>query len=486
MPPRITIPFVGTHAQASDMQVNAQETLNMITSVRGTGAKAPVILESAPGLVEIGPIGNGAVRSPNFIQWRHPTDGTTDTYAVFGRQLVRITQATGVSVIGTLQDVASTVRMARGRTHIMMVDGVAGYTYDGTTFGQIADPDFPDAGSSPPASPTHVVYQDGYFIVNDAFSDNFHISAIEDPDNWNALDFEAAAVAPDRSLAMANTESELWILGDETAQAYYNSGNAIFPFAIILSATQEVGIAAPQSVAESDAGIFFLATTPEGGLFVYQIRGQSGRIVSNESIDEQLATSGDTTAATGFIYQQEGNSFYVLHLNPESPTLIYNIRAQVWETRSLIDGSGWRIGGAGIFNGQNIGGSRLAARYYRLDTSNYTDVGGDFVRRRVTQVFHRHNHLMDWWELVVDVQSGVGNQVDPGSNPQLRLRYSDDGGATWSQTLSEPLGKIGERQRRAVYRNLGSSRQRVFELEMSDPVELTIIAAYAVVQVLGD
>lgn len=487
MPRRITIPFVGPHAQGRSAQVVNQETLNLTHSVHGPGAKAPVILDSIPGLVQHpGTVGTGAVRTPRFIQWRHPTDGTVDAYAVFGRSLVRIKAALETEIVGTLDDFTTTCRIAGGRTHLMVVDGSFGYSYDGTTFAKIADLDFPDADFSPAASPTHVVYQDTFFIVNDANSDNFHISDPEDPDSWNALEFEAASVAPDRALALANTESELWILGEESAQAYYNSGNADFPYAIILAATQEVGIFAPQSVAETDAGIFFLGTTPEGGLFVYQIKGQGGRIISGEEQETQIARAGDVSGATGFIYSQAGKSFYVLRLNDSVPSLVFNIRAGAWETRARSDGTAWRIGGTGVLKGESIGGSRLGALLYRFDLNNYTDAGQPLVRRRVTQIYHNNNQLMDWWELVVDCQSGVGTPSGDGSDPMLSLRYSDDGGFVWSSKILEPLGKIGARERRAVFRSLGQSRNRIFEVEFSDPVEFTIIAAYAYLEVLDD
>ena len=147
---RITIPFVGQQANARSAQVNSQETLNFITSIQASGAKAPAILESAPGLVEIGPAGDGACRTPQFLQWRHPVDGTLDAYAAFGTSIVRIS-INGIFVLGSIAAGTSRVRCARGRAAIMFVDGVAGYTYDGTTFAQIADADFPDAGSSPAA-----------------------------------------------------------------------------------------------------------------------------------------------------------------------------------------------------------------------------------------------------------------------------------------------------------------------------------------------
>lgn len=483
---RITIPFIGPSATARNMQVQEQETFNFVTSILQPGAKQTVILDSAPGLVELGAIGDGPCRTPKFVQWRHPTDRTIDTYCVFGTAVVRISVAAGPVQIGTIPLQTTKVRIARGRTQLLFVDGLFGYTYDGATFSQIDDLDFPDVDRDQGFEPTHAVYLDGYFIVNDARTDSFFISDIEDARSWNALEFDAAAVAPDNALAIATTESELWIIGDETSQAFYNSGNAIFPFQIILSATQEVGILAPQTIAESDAGIFFLGTTPEGGAFVYQINGHRGRIISGEEQDRAIGAVPDLTEAVGYLYQQEGRAFYVLTMHPDFPTLVYNIKAQNWETRGLADGSAYRLSGAGLFNRTNIGGSRLGGFLYTLSLDDFTDAGTDLIRRRRTSVQHQNNQLLDWWEVVIDGQAGVGNTTSPGEDPKIRLRYSDDGGNTWSFELVEPLGKQGETMRRAVFRNLGQSRNRIFEVEYSDPVPVTIVAAYARVSILSD
>jgi hypothetical protein len=403
------------------------------------------------------------------------------------------TDMVGNVTIGTLNANTGRVPIARGRNYIAMVDGTDGYTYDGTTFAQIADPDFP--GVSGAGAPTHIVYIDGFFVVNDALTDNFFISAVEDPTSWNALDFEAAAVAPDNALAIASTNSMLWIIGDETAQAYYNSGNPDFPYDIILNATKEVGILAPDSLAESDDGMFYLATTPEGGRFVYRITGQSGATVSMDEQEDFLATVTDPTDAYGFIYKQAGKSFYALQLSantgddPRTSTcLVYNIKANTWENREISDGTAWRAGGHGLLNNRNIVGSRLQAQNLELDLAVYEDAGNPMIRNRRTQVYHSNNYLMDFWELVVDLQGGVGlpDGSGQGEFPILKMRYSDDAGQTWSSWLEGSIGSIGETMQRVVFRNLGQGRNRVFEVETSDPVPVTINNAYAVVEVLGD
>lgn len=489
---RIQIPFVGQTAVSRSVAVSNQKTVNLMQSMKGRGAKAPYILETVPGLVDLAAVGNGAIRTSQMVNSRIRTGSTgDDLYGVYGDKLIAQTADVGNIEIGTLNSNPGRVQMAAGRNYICLVDGTDGYTYDGTTFAVIADADFPDAGAG--GAPTHVVYIDGFFVVIDALTDNFYISAVEDPTSWNALDFDAASVAPDRALALAATESLLWVIGEETAQAYYNSQNADFPYEIVLNATQDVGILAPQSIAESDDGVFYLATTPEGGRFVHQIQGQAGRTITEDEQEAFLDTVTDPTDAYGFIYKQAGKSFYVLQLSAtggddprSSSTLIYNIRANAWETRELNDGTAWRAGGHGILDNDNIVGSRLAGRNLRLDLTVYNDSGQEIIRTRRSQIHHANNLLMDWWAIIIDIEGGVGNATAPGDDPQLRLRYSDTNGQSWSSWLTTSMGKIGEDKQRCVYRNLGSGRNRIFEIQCSDEVPLTIIAAYAEVEVLTD
>jgi hypothetical protein len=489
MAKRVQIPFVGQQSVSRSVLVNNQETVNFMNAIKGSGAKAPIVLETAPGLVDLGSsvIGNGPLRSPQMVNSKIRAAAVVgDLYGVFGDRLIQQTNDIGNIDVGTLNSTgdSGTVRMARGRSHIMMVDGTDGYTYDGTTFAQITDPDFP-------SNPTHCIYIDGFFVVNDADTDNFFISAVEDPTDWNALDFEAAAVAPDAALALAATESILWIIGDETAQGYYNDGNPDFPYTIILSATQEVGILAPQSIAESDDGIFYLATTPEGGRFVYRIRGTQGQVISQDEQESFLTDITDPSDAYGFIYKQAGKSFYVLQLGAStgndprpSNTMLFNIKAAAWERREINDGSAWRAAGHGILGGDNIVGSRLQAQSLRLDLNNFQDAGQEMIRRRRSQILHHNNYTLTFWSLVIDVEGGIGTPETP--NPIIKMRYSDDGGVTWSSWLEAPVGAAGATRTRVKYSKLGSSRNRVFEIEFSGANNLTIVGAYAVVVAAAD
>ena len=484
--PRITIPFIGGTKRSRSAVVNDQRTVNLMTAIKGEGAKAPRVLETPPGIVDDGSVGDGPIRTAQMVRSAIRGSGT-DLYGVWGQKLIAQTVTTGNIEVGTLNANPGRVEIAGGRNYIALVDGTDGYTYDGTTFAQIADPDFPSGA-------THIRYIDGFFVANDPATDNWYISALEDPTVWNALDFDAAAVKPDAATACETTQSLLWIFGPQSAQPYYNDGNPDFPYRLALSGVTDNGILAPYSVRQSDDGIFYLATTPQGGRFVYQLQGMQGQVVTGDEEEDLLQTVIDPTTAYGFIYKQAGKSFYCLQLGAtggadarDSITMVYNIKARVWETRELQDGSAWRVGGVGVLNNQVYAGSRLGSRQLRLDLNNYQDSGQELVRRRRTQIYHVNNLEMDWQELVIDVETGVGTGDGTiAEDPTIRLRYWVEDVGDWSDYLDAPLGKIGETFRRVVYHNLGSGRERVFEIVCSDAVPLTLINAYARVEVLDD
>ena len=67
-----------------------------------------------------------------------------------------------------------------------------------------------------------------------------------------------------------------------------------------------------------------------------------------------------------------------------------------------------------------------------------------------------------------------------GINPQVMLRWSDDGGHTWSDENWRNMGPIGATYTRVIWRRLGAtmkSRDRVYEVSGTDPVIVAIMGA---------
>ena len=92
--------------------------------------------------------------------------------------------------------------------------------------------------------------------------------------------------------------------------------------------------------------------------------------------------------------------------------------------------------------------------------------------------------------LKVAFQTGVGldgptllANGNLGADPQVMLRWSDDGGHTWSNEHWMSMGRIGER-REVKWSRLGTTRllrDRVYEISGTDPVKVAIMGAELVI-----
>jgi hypothetical protein len=78
----------------------------------------------------------------------------------------------------------------------------------------------------------------------------------------------------------------------------------------------------------------------------------------------------------------------------------------------------------------------------------------------------------------------VDEIIVQGTNPQIMLRWSDDGGHTWSNEHWKSMGLIGEYGKRVLWRRLGMTqkiRDRVYEISGTDPVPVYIMGAQLIV-----
>jgi len=79
-------------------------------------------------------------------------------------------------------------------------------------------------------------------------------------------------------------------------------------------------------------------------------------------------------------------------------------------------------------------------------------------------------------KLLIEVSSATATAIDP----QVMLRWSDDGGHTWSNEHWRSMGKTGEWGRRVIWRRLGMTlklRDRVYEVSGTDPIKIAIMGA---------
>jgi hypothetical protein len=82
----------------------------------------------------------------------------------------------------------------------------------------------------------------------------------------------------------------------------------------------------------------------------------------------------------------------------------------------------------------------------------------------------RHNEF----KLVMETGVGTATVLDP----EVSLRWSDDGGHTWSEYHPRAAGPKGAFKQRVIWRRLGMARTRVYEVSGTDAVKVVLIDAY--------
>jgi len=466
-------PILGSSYVARSVNAADNRMVNLFPEVIPEGGKEPGFLSRAPGLRLLATMGTGPIRG----MWQFGSYG----YVVSGLSLYRVDSTWTATLLGTVTGTGP-VSMSDNGNQLFIACNPDGFVYNASTgvFQQITATAFPGAVT--------VGYLDGYFVFNEPNSQKIWITALLEGTLIDALDFASAEGSPDQLVSLIIDHREAWLFGTNSIEVWYDAGTADFPLQRIQGAFNEIGCEAPYSVAKMDNGLFWLGSDARGHGIVYRANGYTGTRISTHAVEWQIQQYSSLSDAIGYTYQQDGHPFYVLIFPSANTTWVYDVATNAWHERA-----GWdttlgaltrhRSNCQMSFNGETVVGDYTNGNIYAFDMDVYADNG-------VTQKWIRSWRALPTGQnnlkrtahhtLQLDCEAGVGLVTGQGSDPQVSLRWSDDGGHTWSNYHHVSMGKIGETFRRAIWRRLGMSlklRDRVYEVSGSDPVKISIMGA---------
>ena len=120
-----------------------------------------------------------------------------------------------------------------------------------------------------------------------------------------------------------------------------------------------------------------------------------------------------------------------------------------------------------------------------LSDDTYDEYDERVVRQFTTQPFQSNMQPFTVPKLELTVESGVGNADE--TDPQIRLEISRDGGKTWSEERARSMGKVGEYNRRAIWRRNGrSARFDVYRFTTAAPVKFSGLQLTAQIESMAD
>jgi len=404
----------------------------------------------------------------------------TRCFFVGGTQLIELAANGTQTARGAVASDGQAVSIAASNIQLLIVSAGKAYCYT------LATDVLVEVTSSLAGTPVRTDYSDGYFIVCFANSNKFQMSGILDGITWPGIQVNAISVFPENITSIIVNHRELWVFGSGHAQPYQDTGSVEI-FDVIPGALIEMGNAATLAPMRLDNSIFWIGEDERGARVAWRSQGYTPVRVSTHAVETDLSGYADISKLVAYSYQDGGHLFWVLYVPGAQWSWVFDVSESLWHKRAQWVNGQWKphYSWNHIYAfGKHLVGDWNSGNVYELNLSNLTDSGNLIRRLRRTPIISDEMAWIYHADLTVDFDTGLGPQPPllDGNNaprqPQAMLRWSDNRGKTWSNQHIADCGFAGQYNVRSVWRRLGRSRYRVYELSVTDPIAWTVIDAY--------
>ena len=327
-----------------------------------------------------------------------------------------------------------------------------------------------------PASPLTPVSLDGYVFVAKSGTDEIYNSDVDAPTAWTASSVLTAEMYPDNIIALARHVNYVIAFGLFSTELFYDNENSSgSPLRRNESVAIKVGLAARDSVAQTDKQTVFVGQTNNGEPSVWAFTGLTPESISTEFQNKILTAEGSNlTNATGNIIKHRGHTLYLLNLNAR--TLVYDLTEKIWSEWSINSASAHAVLPFKYFT-QGANNTILAlhstdGKIYQLDPAQHQDDAGAILAWIITS-------KVDLGTTKQKRQFRIELVADKESTGTCTIEWSDDDYQNWktARTLDltvRPFTKAGGIFRRRAYRIKHASnnplRLEALELECSEGI----------------
>lgn len=470
------LPLVGGAYESRSIIGNAQRAINYFPEPNRRDSPAPMTHYQRPALR---PMIDAPEVAPVRALWQASNERC---FCVIGSKVYNIEQDFSLVLLGSINvSRTSPVSFADNGTEALIVDGSPSGWVMNINSGlihQIVDPAFNGGNRAD--------FLDTFILWNKRGTRRFGATKSEIIEPFDPLSYGTKSSFPDILQTLMVRRNEVALFGRLKGEIWYNVGGITFPFARLPGTSIEHGINAIYSLAASDVSMFWLSHDLEGqkGL-VLRLRAYQTTVISNYALSTAIAKMARVDDAIGYCYQQGGHSFYVLNFPSANQTWVFDDSISdpelAWHQRCWTDNNGILNRDRGncfaVIHDVPCVGDWENGQIYKLDQDSYTDrVAGieyaiSCVRTfpHITQGFDAAGRLVEtdgrsvkFDSFIADMEVGLG---EAGS--QVGLRWSDDRGRTWGNTVLRPNGEPGEYQTNEKWDGLGTARNRLFELSHS-------------------
>ena len=425
------------------------------------GGKAAIILQRSAGISTLATldaaansVGRGAIKMNGVL------------YVLVNTTLWRVSSSWVGTSVGTIPG-SDRVKMSTNGSVIVIVrpSSGLGYSCDGSTTSQIVDAVFTGFGAA------DVAFIHGYFVFRRPNSGQFFNSGLNAL-TFDALDIAEAEQVPDNLLALTVDHEDVLLLGTDSSELWYDAANESgSPFSKSPGGVVTMGLAGPDAHGHQDNATFMLATDRT----FRRLSGVTPLKVSQFGIDAQLQRLSQVSDGYTVSYTTDGHMFIAWIFPFDGRAFVYDCSTQQWHERESFGADYWRPAEIVECYGKQVVVDSISGKIGYIDTEAMTEFGDPQSMSWTYQAVYAENRLAVHRRFELVVNSGHGLLTGQGSNPVVTLEISDDGGETFRTLPTKSLGLRGKYGATVYWDQLGSARQRVYRVSISDPIPVMTV-----------
>jgi hypothetical protein len=313
--------------------------------------------------------------------------------------------------------------------------------------------------------PGYVAYQNGYFIAPDVENPVWRLNDLVTTTSWpnDANHVGTFQTKPDIPLAcfrFPGRGNVLFVMGSILTESWFDLGQQLFPYQRSSGFNIDYGCANQATIAFGDNIVVWLAINEKSGPVIVMSDGNDIKPISNDGINFKLAQLTKPQDSYGFLFKQDGHLIYQITFNTDNLSYIYDFTTQMFFTvcdqlmNKHIAKKVVFFNNAYYFISSDDGG------IYTFSTNFSTLDGMEMPRIRVTPPIRSPDNL----PFIGNSVTFLAEQGDSNTIQRIDLSIAKGGNESFSNINGKVLNRIGLRQNRLIWWNLGRTNEISFQL----------------------
>jgi hypothetical protein len=399
-----------------------------------------------------------------------------EMYQVSGVELIRISSAGAITVLGTIPG-SNRCIFADDGINLVITNGLAAYLYVGDTgaFTFIFNPNI--------ETPNSVSYLNGSFLY-DGDDGRFQASNVGAPGSVTALSVGIANSSGDVLLRGFAHDQLVYFAGPKSFEPWYYTGAGDLFFDRLDQGIVQVGLGALHSMADDVDGMYYLGSDRQ----FYRMSRSVAIPISTPSVALEVQGFDTVSDCIGWTFDMDGQRFYWATFPAESRSMLYSITLGYWVDLSYgMDGERHLANSHVFCYGKHYVADYRNGNIYHLDDQTYTDNGETILRYRDSAPitggplgFAGNRVIVG--RLQLNVELGTGLTTGQGSQPEIFCRISGDGGKTFGPEDQVPLGVQGDYDYRVDYDKFADGYSIVYRIQITDPIKFAFWGGFVDVE----